>query len=381
MKKIYWRPTQIPRVILLVSVILAIAAISSVELITVQKKRPYHSRKSQAALAMKNGMETIKDYRLEHIAPIDSEFDPAESGMIGLPESPITSKTGQLRAKQHTVNPNWAAVMVEMYKDAGLKKGETVAMGFSGSFPALNLAAIVAAETLKLNVLAVTSVAASTWGANIPNFTWLDMERILYKAGIINHKSIAASMGGLEDIALGKSKKKRAILTNAIERNGLKPLEFETSSEHIEERMALYWEFAGENRIAAYVNVGGSLGSVGTKTVKTLFEPGLNKNPPQEVLGVDGVITRFAREGLPVIHLVYIEKLLNKYGLPESPQKIPPVGEGQLYSTVGYNLYLTATSFFILIIVLYAFLRLDIGYRIFGSSRTTQPPKHPEPMV
>jgi poly-gamma-glutamate system protein len=381
MKKIYWRPTQIPRVILLVSVILAIASISSVELITVQKKRPYYSRKFQAALAMKNGMETIKDYRLKLSSPIDSEFDPADSGMIGLPESPITSKAGQLAAKQHTINPNWAAVVVEMYKDAGLKKGDTVAMGFSGSFPALNLAAIVAAEALKLNVVAITSVAASTWGANIPNFTWLDMERLLYKEGIIKHTSVAASLGGLEDIALGKSKKKRAILASAIERNGLKPLEFETTSEHIEERMSLYWEFAGESRIAAYVNVGGSLGSIGTKAVKTLFKPGLNINPPQEVLGVDGVITRFAREGLPVINLVYIEKLAKQYGLPESPQTIPPVGEGQLYSKVGYNLYLTAVNLFILIIVLYAFLRLDIGYRIFGSSRTTQPPKHPEPMV
>ena len=177
MKKIYWRPTQIPRVILLVCVILAIASVSSVELITVKTKRPYYSKKIQAALAMKNGMEAIKDYRLKHSSPIDSEFDPADSGMIGLPESPITSKAGQLAAKQQTVNPNWAAVMVEMYKDAGLKKGDTVAMGFSGSFPALNLAAIVGAEALNLNVVAITSVAASTWGANIPNFTWLDMER------------------------------------------------------------------------------------------------------------------------------------------------------------------------------------------------------------
>ena len=381
MKKIYWRPTQVPRVILLVSVILAIASISSVELITVKKKRPYYTKKTQAALAMKDGMEAIKDYRLKHSNPIDSEFDPAESGMIGLPESPITSKTGQLAAKQQTVNPNWAAVMVEMYKDAGLKKGDTVAMGFSGSFPALNLAAIVGAEALNLNVLAITSVAASTWGANIPNFTWLDMESFLYKEDIIKHKSIAASLGGMEDVALGTSKKKRAMLTSAIERNGLKPLEFETTAEHIDERMALYWEHAGESRIAAYVNVGGSLGSIGTKAVKTLFKPGLNINPPQEVLGVDGVITRFAREGLPVINLVYIEKLAKQYGLPESPQTIPPVGEGHLYSKVGYNLYLTAANLFLLIIVLYAFLRLDIGYRIFGSSRTTQPPKHPEAMV
>ena len=207
------------------------------------------------------------------------------------------------------------------------------------------------------------------------------MERILHKEGIIKHKSVAASLGGLEDVALGKSKKKRALLSAAIERNGLHPLEFESSKEHIDERMAIYWDFAGENRIAAYVNVGGNLGSLGTKEVKKLFNPGLNKNPPQEALNVDGVITRFAREGTPVIHMVYIEKLSKKYGLTESAETMPEVGVGQIYSKVEYNLYLVIANLLILVIVLCAFLRSDIGYRIFGSSSTQQPPKHPEPMV
>jgi poly-gamma-glutamate system protein len=360
---------------------LSIISLTSVELFTVQKKRSYYSKKFQASLAMKQGMETIKKYRLKKFGPLNEEFDPAGSGMIGLPDSPISSKAGQLRAKQNSINPNWGAVMVALYKEAGLRKGDTVAMGFSGSFPALNLAAIVAAEVLKLNIIPITSVAASTWGANIPDFTWLDMERILNKEGVIKQKSVAASLGGLEDIALGKSKRKRALLSRAIERNGLHPLEFESTKEHIDERMALYWEFAEDNRIAAYVNVGGSLGSVGTKTTKKLFTPGLNMNPPQEALGVDGVITRFAREGTPVIHMVYIEKLLKKYGLEESIDTIPEVGVGKIYSTVEYNLYLVIASLAILLIVLYAFLRSDIGYRIFGSSSTTQPPKHPEPMV
>ena len=381
MKKIYWRPSTIPRITLVVIAMLAVISLTSVELFTVQNKRPYYSKKFQASLAMKQGMEIIKNYRLKKIGPINEEFDPAGSGMIGLPESPISSKTGQLIAKQNSINPNWGAVMIKLYKEAGLKTGDTVAMGFSGSFPALNLAAIVAAEVLNLNIIPITSVAASTWGANIPELTWLDMERILHKEGIIKQKSVAASLGGLEDIALGKSKKKRALLSTAIERNGLHPLEFESSKEHIDERMALYWNLAGENRIAAYVNVGGNLGSLGTKEVKKLFNPGLNKNPPQESLSIDGVITRFAREGTPVIHMVYIEKLLKKYGLDESLETMPEVGVGQIYSKVEYNIYLVIANLLILIIVLCAFLRSDIGYRIFGSSGTTQPPKHPEPMV
>lgn len=381
MKKIYWRPSTIPRLNLLIIAILAIVSFASVELFTIQKKRPYYSKKFQASLAMKQGMETIKNYRIKKIGPLNEEYDPAGSGMIGLPESPISSKAGQLTAKQNSINPNWAAVMVEMYKEAGLKTGDTVAMGFSGSFPALNLAAILAAEVLNLNIIPITSVAASTWGANIPDLTWLDMERILYREGIIKQKSVAASLGGLEDIALSKSKKKRALLRDAIERNGLHPLEFESTKEHIDERMALYWNFAGENRIAAYVNVGGSLGSLGKNTTKKLFNPGLNKNPSQEALRVDGVITRFAREGTPVIHMIYVEKLLNEYGLAESLQTIPEVGVGQIYSKVEYNLYLVIANLVILFIVLYAFLRSEIGYRIFGSSGTTQPPKHPEPMV
>ena len=73
--------------------------------------------------------------------------------------------------------------------------------------------------------------------------------------------------------------------------------------------------------------------------------------------------------------------MLKKYGLEESIDTLPEVGVGSIYSKVEYNLYLVIANLLILLIVLYAFLRLDIGYRIFGSSRMTQPPKYPEPMV
>jgi poly-gamma-glutamate system protein len=381
MKKIYWRPSKAPRKLLVVSAILAIAAAASVELIRTKTKLPFYEEKYQASLTMKKGIEAIRRYRIRQIGPIDREVDPANSGLIGIAQSPITSKFGSLPAKQLTVNPNWAAVMVELYKAAGLKEGDVVAMGFSGSFPALCLASLAAAEVLKLKAVPTTSVAASTWGANIPEFTWLDMERLLQKEEIISSRSVAASYGGVDDQALGRSKKGKALLEAAIERNGLKPLEFETTKENIDERMEIYKDIAEGRPIGAYVNVGGGTVSVGTAAGKKLFDPGLNLRPPRGIRKLDGVMIRLAREGVPVIHLVYIEKLAERYGLQKSTAEMPSVGEGQIYMKTGYNLYLAAVSLVIILFVLYILLKSDIGYRIFGSSRITQSPKHPEPMV
>ncbi len=381
MKKIYWRPSKVPRATLLVCAIIAVAALSSVELIKTKRKLPYFEEKQAASIAMKRGMEIIKDYKVKHFGPIDTEADPTGSGMIGVPQSPITSNFGQLRAKHTTINPNWAAVMVEMFKKAGLKEGDMVAAGFSGSFPALNLATLAAAKALKLDVVAISSVASSTWGANIPELTWLDMERILQDSGIISTRSVAASYGGKEDMALGRSKTGKRLMHEAMKRNGLIPLEFENTKENIDERMTVYKEHAGKKRIGAYVNVGGGTVSVGTSVGKKLLRPGLNLKPPPDLIGVDGVTLRFAREGRPVIHMVYIDQLVKKYGLPEEPLVMPSVGEGQIYQKIEYNLYLVAANLLILLFVLYAFLKLDIGYRIFGTSRMSQPPKHPEPMV
>ena len=109
MKKVYWRPTKVPRIILIVISLLAIVSILSIEFLKVQKKQPYYDEKIQAARTMKKGLEEIKAHRLKIVGPIDKDVDPANSGIIGLPASIITSNAGYLPAKQTTINPNWAA--------------------------------------------------------------------------------------------------------------------------------------------------------------------------------------------------------------------------------------------------------------------------------
>ena len=42
-------------------------------------------------------------------------------------------------------------------------------------------------------------MGASMWGATEPEFTWIDIENILYNIDIFKHKSIAYSLGGRGD--------------------------------------------------------------------------------------------------------------------------------------------------------------------------------------
>src|SRR3990172_10723891 len=145
--------------------------------------QPHVEEKLEAARLMQRAMEAIQNHRVRRVGPIDTEADPTNSGMLGLSSSITTTNTGSLEAKRTSLNANWAAVVVELLYEAGVTRGRTIAVGVSGSFPALNLATFAAAEMLDLEVVSIASVGASSWGANIPNLTWLDMERILSDAG------------------------------------------------------------------------------------------------------------------------------------------------------------------------------------------------------
>ena len=192
---------------------------------------------------------------------------------------------------------------------------------------------------------------------------------------------MAASLGGEGDRALGMTEYAQEMVRSAIERNGTELIEIENFKENIHKRMSIYKEFSEGKPIAVYVSVGRGAISVGFSRGKRLYEPGLNKRPSPDALRVDSVMSRFAREGIPVIHMVFIDRLAEKYGLPKSPQVMLYIGEGDIFIRFTYNLYLAAFVLVLLIFILYVFLRWDIGFRIFGSRRIAHAPKHPEPMV
>lgn len=77
--------------------------------------------------------------------------DVNDTGMIGQDFSYITTTLGELEAKRTTTNPNMAAVVVDMFNELGLQPGDEIAVNCSGSFPAMNIAVLCAAEVMGLS--------------------------------------------------------------------------------------------------------------------------------------------------------------------------------------------------------------------------------------
>ena len=93
-------------------------------------------------------------------------------------------------------------------------------------------------------------------------------------------------------------------------------------------------------------------------------------------------MSRFAVDGAQVIHMTKIETLAEKYGLPLTPKEIPAVGKGKIFRRQVYNIWLVTGALFAIFFALWAFVRMDWGYRVFGSGKSSpSSSSRPEPMV
>jgi poly-gamma-glutamate system protein len=379
MKKIYWRPQGTPLLGFILIGLFSIGGLIAIEHFPKIEKSPYYKAQLDSARLAARAMAVIRKNRLEKGGGIDPEDDPAHSGLIGLPLSPVTSDTGDLRSKQTSINPNFAAVIVDLLKEAGAKEGDRVAVSMSGSFPALNIAVCAAIQTLNLNPTIITSVAASQWGANNPEFLWIDMENLLYKEGIFSFRAVAASIGGRGDIGKDMSEAGRNDIIKAIQRNGLTLIFTRTREENIEQRMSIYYK---DGSPAIYINVGGAVAAIGARwRWRHFIKPGLMTEEFPESRKGDFLVYRFLKEGIPVIHLEDIKKMAAHYGLPLAPHKIPAVGEGDVYYTQGYNLWLTGLVLGGILCGLYIFSHTDIGFRMFQIYSHREESGPPEPMA
>ena len=304
---------------------------------------PSYSHKVEAANLMKKAMAILKSHRMEQSVFIDIQNDPNETGLVGDSFSLITTDEGDLDSKLTTLDPNFSAAIVELMDQLNLSKNDTVAVLMTGSMPGANMAVLAACKALDVVPVSITSIGASQWGANQVDFTWLDMESILFNNDMIPARSVAASIGGRNDMGRLLSPAGRKIITENIKAHGLPLIRKDRLANNIQERMSIYSSFQPIKNYKAVINVGGGVASLGTSFNLKLLPPGIvhrsDITPIGRPGGIEGIFSKFIHSNVPGLHILNIRPLTERFKMPFAPIPIPEIGSGSLYADERYNLW------------------------------------------
>ena len=303
--------------------------------ITIEKTIGY-DYKIQASQLMKKTMDFLRTYRLgeQGVFVGDSVLDPNETMLIGTAYGCSTDE-GYLDAKASTLNPNFAAVIIDLLFQAGVEQGDTIALAYTGSMPGANIATLAACEIMDLEPVIISSVGASWYGATDTNFTWLDIENKLYNEKIFSHKSLMASIGGKSDVGRGLTRECQEALQSAISRNDLNLIYEKDWRNSIKKRVTSYGNITPISHYKTFINIGGGIANVGVGE----YNPRNGVLFPEDLMTFqnESVLKTFSKEKVPVINIRSIKQLIKLYGLPYFPTPLPPIGEGVLFMKPTYN--------------------------------------------
>jgi poly-gamma-glutamate system protein len=287
---------------------------------------------AQAARLMERSLASIRHLRSSRGLPIDRATDPNGSGIIGDEFTPLTTSLGEVEAKRTSANPAFAAVIVEYFHRAGLERGDVVAIGASGSFPALLLATLCAARVLDLRPVVIYSIGASMYGANLSGFTFVNMIDQLRGDGLLPYRLAAVSPGGDGDAGGGVLFDEAGTTLWAETRlSNLPIVQGASLADRIRERLRIYDAARGARPIRCFVNIGGSSASFGDTEASLSLPNGLFlRAPVMPTSPTRGLVFEFADRGIPVVHLLNVRGLARDNHLPFDPIPLPPVGEGDV---------------------------------------------------
>ena len=304
----------------------------------INRKTVKHSYYNEQILAYEKMVElsnAVKNYKYERNIPI-YDYDYFQTGLLGEEYNEYTTSLGHLESKRTSTNPDMAALVLKMFKDVGLERGDNVAVGLSGSFPALNIAVISAGEVLGLNLNIISSFGSSTYGTNHRDLTFPEILDLLNKDGLTKYYSGMVSLGGDNDTA---EEKPEEIINPIIDR--YKNLGFnlqieEDYLENIKEKIQFY----EEDEIDCYVAVGGNLTFLGLSEADLANRQGILDSGNLRSTSFseeNGLIQYFLSKNIPTIHLLNVRKIVTDYGLPFDPTNWIEKGQSNIYFETEYN--------------------------------------------
>lgn len=290
-------------------------------------RSPHDQAMRSAAQRAQAAQALILERMVAEGIPIEPE-DLNRTGLIGPELTPLTSSLGILEAKRCSLNPDFAALIYRYYREAGLKPGDRIALGISGSFPGLAIAALSAAQELQLEARVIASFSASNHGATRPEMSLPRMLRLLKEGGLLDFELIALSLGGEGDRGpLSLFEDAEALIRGLAAQEDAPLIEAGSLEQSMQERLRLYGE-----GIRCFVNIGGASANIGQGMQSIAFPNGLTlkaKLPAQRFEA--GLLSAYAAQGIPVIHLLNIRDLASQEGLPIDPVPLPEPGLSAVY--------------------------------------------------
>lgn len=295
---------------------------------------PYYQTQLEAAALLERCAAAVKGYKQQLGIPL-SPHDTHETGLIGEEYTGITTTIGALEAKRTTTWPEMGALCVRMLYEAGVRPGDRIGAGFSGSFPGLNLAVVAACEAMDVELVCISSVGASTYGANNPALTFPEMLHLLAQDGIIHTRSAAVTMGGDFDIGMEMDPELSDPVRVRLRAAGLNLVEIKDFTENLVWREGVY---ETDGAVDCFVAVGGNLTSLGRGEEGVSLGQGVLKSRSKVRLDEDsGLVQRYMAKGVPVVNLLNIKQIMAEYGMPFDPVVWPERGTCAAYNTVQYN--------------------------------------------
>lgn len=279
----------------------------------------FSEKMKKAARVMQQALLITGEYCGQSAIEINPALDPNRTGLIGPAYSAITTTKGNLEAKRTTANPDMAGLILCLLEKAGVKKGDTIAIGSSASFPALMIASLSAAKALGVKPVLIFSLGASSYGATNPEFNLLDIFMLLQQKGIFSLEPVAVSLGGAGDMGEEFKPGMKGQLIAQIRKSGIPFIHEADFRKNVLTRMAIYRKNAPKGKISAFINTGGGEANLGLSNFVLRVKPGLNRGLPLPPEKKRGVLFEMADRGVPIIHLLFIKGLVQKYHLPFDP--------------------------------------------------------------
>lgn len=235
--------------------------------------------------------------------------------MLGDDYTFITTTLGSLDAKEISTNPDFAALMVRLLGEAGMKKGDKAGLLISGSFPALAVSSLAALKVMEMEVVMISSLGASTYGANQEYATWIDMENLLAEKGGLKFRSAIITAGGENDRGEGLPLEGMGIMFHAMEKNNRQLY----MPGDLMESIRYKTELLKSENIKILVNIGGNQAALGgcnhAAGIPNGYHTSLNPcDHPNR-----GIIQDLNAAGIPFISLLNLRDLASRYGIDMAP--------------------------------------------------------------